>query len=508
MFSPSTIQPVCHQGAAIRMTQLAIVAVLSMLGLLYPALDMPPQWLVGPLCWAIVGMFLWSLWSWYQITNSLFDWYVIFLTAATVFNGGHAFLEVLNLNPRGVLDSQFSPEIVMRTLYIVLLSLAALHYGALAGAGRTSAREDEAGLEPTSPGTLTSMRLVGGTLLLIALPFTAMLLKDAIAVVLSGGYFALYQQQAATGLGAGPKVLAMFLIPGVMFLLAGNRESRATRFLLVGVVVTYAAINFFLGVRHEAALLLLAVAWLWYRQIRPFSMTLLMAGATAVVLVVFPLVAATREDRGSDRASINQLIDKYTTLENPAIAAVHEMGGSMMTVAHTINLVPSSHDFEWGAGYGYALLTLFPNLFWDIHPTIARKLPCDWLIWQVDPYTAELGGSLGYSFIAEAYLNLGWLGSPFVMILGGYVGGRVMRWVDRSRRADRAAMSAAVACFLVFYVRAELAVVLRGVMWYACFPYFAVVMLNYTQQALAHRRLSPGPQPELHLDVSRVTVQT
>jgi hypothetical protein len=205
---------------------------------------------------------------------------------------------------------------------------------------------------------------------------------------------------------------------------------------------------------------------------------------------------------------MNHLVEKYTSLENPAIAAVHEMGGSMMTVAHTINLVPASHDFEWGAGYGYALLTLFPNLFWKIHPTVARKIPSAWLIWQVDPYTAEQGGGLGYSFIAEAYLNFGWLGVPIVMLLGGYLVGRGVRWADRSRRADRIAMTAAAACFLVFYVRAELAVVLRGVMWYACFPYFAVVMLNYTQQALARRPHSPGPEAEPRLDVSKAAVQT
>ncbi len=508
MHSPSAIQPASVTGPAIRCTQLMIVAVLSVLGLLSRALHADPQVLIGPLCWSIVALFLWSVWSWCQVTRSLFDWYVIFLTAAFVFNGGHAFLEVLHLNERGVLDSEFSSETVMQTLYMVELSLAALHCGALAGIGRSWLHEDNAGPEPTPPETKTSMRLVGGGLLLIALPFTAMLLKDAVEIVLSGGYVALYQQKAPTGLGAGPKLLATFLIPGVMFLLSGSGESRAARWILVGVVLAYAAINFFLGVRHEAALLMLALAWLWYRQIRPFSMTLLLTGAATAVLVVFPLVAATREDSGSDRISFSHLVDMYTTLENPAIAAVHEMGGSMMTVAHTINLVPSTREFEWGAGYGYALLTLFPNLFWDIHPTIARKIPSDWLIWQVDPYIAEQGGGLGYSFIAEAYLNFGWLGLPFVMILGGYVGSRVVLWTDRSRRADRAAMTAAAACFLVFYVRAELAVVLRGVLWFACLPYCAVLILNHTQSALGHCRSAWKWQPGFQVDASNPKVPT
>ena len=63
MISQSTIQHACHAGAAIRLTQLMIVAMLSALGLLYPALHVDPQALVGPLCWSIVGLFLWSVWS-------------------------------------------------------------------------------------------------------------------------------------------------------------------------------------------------------------------------------------------------------------------------------------------------------------------------------------------------------------------------------------------------------------------------------------------------------------
>ena len=52
-------------------------------------------------------------------------------------------------------------------------------------------------------------------MLLISLPFTALVIRDEMAVVASAGYFALYQQQAATGLNAGPLVLSICFIPGV-----------------------------------------------------------------------------------------------------------------------------------------------------------------------------------------------------------------------------------------------------------------------------------------------------
>ncbi len=474
--------------AALRCAQLGILAVLAALGWLYPLLNVQPEILLGTQCWTIAGLYFWSVWSWYRVTHRLFDWYLIFLSAAYIFNAGHVFLEVLHLNEFGILDGEFSATTVMQTLYLVQLSLAALHWGALEGVGKLSPAAAGSYVMTVTPAeTLVSLRLVGCALLLIAAPFAAMLMIEAMQIVLSGGYFALYQQEMPTGLGAGPKVLSTFLIPGVLFLLAASRESRPLRLSAILIVLGYAAINFFLGVRHEAAVLLVAFAWLWDRQVRPLNITWLLAGGAFTVMVVFPLVAATRNVSGSDRISMEFLIDQFTTLENPAVAAVHEMGGSMNTVAHTLELVPSSHDFEWGAGYGYAWLTLFPNLFWDVHPSIARKIPSSWLIWEVDPYTAEQGGGLGYSFLAEAYLNFGWLGLVPVMIVFGYLGGKAVRWGDQHGHAERAALLAAAFSFLVFFVRAELAVVLRGVIWYAAVPYCAVRILTLTQHALGQR---------------------
>ena len=66
-----------------------------------------------------------------------------------------------------------------------------------------------------------------------------------------------------------------------------------------------------------------------------------------------------------------------------------------------------------------------PNLFWDIHPTIARGLACDWITETVDPFADLVGGGLGYSFIAEAYLNFGWFGVPIVTGIIGFLFGNL-----------------------------------------------------------------------------------
>lgn len=479
-------------GTVIRLFQLLIVASLVGIGLFYRALEIESADTIGVLCWGIVITYVWTVWSWYRVTGVLFDWYLIFVTAAFTFNGGQAFLEVAYLDNRGVLDGEFSADTLMKTLYLVLISLAALHLGALDGIGRSTRYKRNQFADTTTPQVLTSLRLVGTGLLIVSLPFTGMLLKEAISVVLSGGYFSLYQQKAATGVGAGPRVLATFIIPGVLFLLSASRHSRVLQSLAMATVVGYAAINVFLGVRHEAAALLMAFAWLWDRRIRPLNVPLVASCGAIILLVIFPLVAATRNSRGTDRASIAHLAEEFASIDNPVIAAIREMGGSMGTVAHTMTLVPATHEFEMGASYYYAFLTLFPNFFWELHPTIARKIPGAWLTWEVDPITAAEGGGLGYSFIAEAYLNFGWIGTPPLMILIGYLIGWAVRWADHHPRADRLAALATGACFFVFYVRAELAVILRGVAWYTCIPFIAVLLLTHAQYALRRR---PVPLP-------------
>jgi oligosaccharide repeat unit polymerase len=245
-----------------------------------------------------------------------------------------------------------------------------------------------------------------------------------------------------------------------------------------------------LGVRHEAAILILMLVWLWDRVVGHFNRGMLLAGATALVAVVFPLVAATRDSSGQDRTGINYLAQSYSTIQNPLVSTISEMGGSIRTIAYTIELVPRTRDFDYGESYGYAALTVFPNLFWSVHPTIAHELPSSWITWAVEPDTARQGGGLGYSFIAEAYLNFGYLGAPLLMLFGGYLGARFIVWACRGQRPDRLAFLACAASFAIFLARAESAVVFREVVWNSAIPFFAASIL-----ATRHRARYADPAP-------------
>jgi oligosaccharide repeat unit polymerase len=453
-------------------------------------LHIDPESVILPLCFLIAANLAWSLVSWLVLTGSYFDCYTIFLVVTNLFNAGGAFLELLGCNPEEFLGDHISSTTTMQTLFLVLASLVALHTGALWGIQGIERR----GGRTWRPSTvdLPSLRLVGAVMLVTSIPFAAIKILEELQIVMNDGYFALYQHEVATGFNSSYRVLASFLAPGVFFLFAGTR-SRRTRLFAAGVLAVYCASQLFLGVRHEAAILIVMMAWFWERLGGRLNRGMLIAGAAAMLAVVFPLVAATRNSSGQDRAGLNYLVESYSTIQNPLVSAISEMGGSMRTIAYTIELVPSTRNFDYGDSYAYALLTVFPNLFWKVHPTIAHELPSSWITWAVDPGTARQGGGLGYSFIAEAYLNFGYVGAPLLMLLGGYLAARFMVWACRGQRPDRLAFLACVASSAIFLARAESGVMFRELVWNSALPFLVASMLTARQRArCAHAALTNG----------------
>lgn len=459
------------QHKTVVLTHCFLMVVLLVAYFYCSGLELRAERIIYPGSVILVTLFVWELWSWKKLTGHVFDPYGLFLMAATVFNGGQAVLEVFHLNEEGILADRFSPQTIFNTLFLVTLGLASLHLGALISAMKRTTGVEGTATAPKNVSPQESIRLVGWLLLLISLPSAIILFRDAISIVLAGGYSALFENGAATGLEAGPRVLASFLVPAALFLLVGGKGTRSSIVVSVIVLLGYSSIQLFLGYRYHATMPVVAYVWLWHRYIRRIAFPTLLSAGAVVFFVVFPVVGLIRNTSGAERLSVNYLMKAFTSLENPGIAAISEMGGSMGTVSHTLDLVPNARDYDMGASYYYASLTLFPNLFWGIHPSIAHGTASKWLIWLVNPYIASRGGGLGFSIIAEAYLNFGWLGAPVVLGLIGFLYGKFVLWADRSYDPAKLAM---VACFFAFFTliaRGESALITRPLLWYALGPY-------------------------------------
>jgi hypothetical protein len=230
------------------------------------------------------------------------------------------------------------------------------------------------------------------------------------------------------------------------------------------------------------------------------SLRLGAAVAAVLLLVVFPAIREFRTAAGPERGSLSFFKEAYLSIENPAIATLDELGGTARTVADTVSLVPAVRPFDGGATYGYALLTLAPNAFWDIHPTIARGTASSWLMWTVDPLGAAAGGGIGFSPIAEGYLNAGIIGIALSMLLMGIWLARLDAWAAAS--PARIATVAALLAFILRWPRDESASMLRPMFWFCFAPYLlvmAIVMFEQKNGLIARTRAKLNDAPKCGL---------
>ncbi|HIK03582.1 MAG TPA: O-antigen polysaccharide polymerase Wzy family protein [Trichormus sp. M33_DOE_039] len=484
MNATKTVKPNTYDLVIIITIQCFLLIALILFRFLYEPFNYQPESLIYPFCCILCGLTIWSFWSWYLLTKSLFNPYTLFLLSAFLFNAGQAMLEIFHLNENGLgnwyltLDvPSLSSDTLLNTIFLVIIGFGAFHLGALISLATFKVKHP-------IQSTHTNDRycyVIGSRLLCISFLPAIVVLKETITYVMSSGYSSLYQQESATSFNAAPQVLADFIIPSSLFLLAGSKHKPQGRLISVSIIILYAIVRFFSGERNQAVMPLIALAWLWHQVIKPIPKTFLISIGSLILFIIFPLVAITRNTVGEDRLSIDFLLEAFSSIDNPFIASISEMGASMLTVAYTLQIVPRDREFQMGADYFYALFTLIPNIFGKLHPSVARGLPNHWLTEQLNPYTAAMGGSYGFSFIAEAYLNFGWIGTPITLGIIGFLYIKLMLWANTSCDHAKMAMLASFISFFLFYARAESAMVVRPLVWYSLIPYIGVCWLNNSE---------------------------
>ena len=432
--------------------------------------ESPHRW-ITILCYATALQFFMQLWSWKKVSGGLFDPYVVYLTAATLFNGGRTLLACL---PDNSFESSFPPSIALYGIYVVALALCSFHLGGLIAFASARVRPARARKTLAIPGA--TLRYVGGWLVLIAIVPMSILMKQAVTGVMRDGYgVALYTNEAATSFAATPSVLAAFLVPGAFLLLAGSAKRAGLRLTTAAIVGVYSGSLLFIGWRAAAISVAIAYVWLWHRCVRAIPRAAILS-LGALLLAIMPAVAAMRNLTGQDRISLDTFIQSVEDAK--AFSAIEEMGGTWGTVAHTVSLVPSERPFDYGASYGLAALTIFPNLFWNVHPALSHGSPETWLVRRVAPWSALRGGGLGFSFIAEAYLNFSLAGCVVIIGALGFLLARAVRWAESVGHPLAFALVASALTASLKYVRADSTELIRPLVWYSIGPYLLVLLLS------------------------------
>jgi oligosaccharide repeat unit polymerase len=431
-------------------------------------------------CGAFIFFTAWLLWSWRRLTGTCIDPYTLFLIAAVAFNDGQFILEALHLNEFGILDERFPEATIFKSLYLTASGLAALHLGAMIAWLRWGRLEHQ---RARSASTLLSIRMVGWCLIGVSIVPAILVINRDVGRVVASGYSTLYNLTPVVGYDRTEDELARFLIPGVLFLIAGaRRDSLATR-VSVSLMAVSSLKGLFLGGRAGALTGAVGYIWLFHRFIRRIPRVAMIVSVTLIV-VILPTIGAIRDTTGEQRTSVVLFFNTLISQANPVVSVIHEMGNSVRAIASTIQLVPDIRPFELGDTYLWATTTVFPNLFWAVHPGAVHTHLAQWLVQTVEPTTAAKGGGLGFSFIAEAYLNFGWLGTPLVLLVIGYLWGGLVVRVRASNDPLKMAMVAAMLAPILNFSRGEFSDCIRGLAWYGILP----VALALAANVLCRRR--------------------
>jgi oligosaccharide repeat unit polymerase len=445
-------------------------------------------------CGAFILFTGWLLWSWRRLTDNWLDPYTLFLIAAITFNGGQFILQALHLNEFGILDGRFGDSTIVKSIFLTVSGLAALHLGAVMAWLRYAA---QGGRLPCSLSTLKPTKVVGWCLIAVSIVPAVLVIDRDIGRVVEKGYAALYGFTPVIGYERAQDELAHFIVPGMLFLIAGSRpRSLAVRFSVV-LMAVYSLAGLFLGSRAGALTGAVGYIWLYHRLIRrvPAAAFVTLAG---LLVIILPTIGLIRNTTGEQRTTAALFVDAMLSQANPAVALIHEMGNSVRATASTIQLVPDIRSFEWGETYLWGTTTVFPNVFWSVHPAVAHTHLAEWLVQTVEPETAAKSGGLGFSFIAEAYLNFGWYGAPLSLLLLGYLWGGLVVRVEASKDPVRMAMLAAMLAPMLVFPRGESSDCIRGIVWYGVVPCLLTLATKtlYRSSGAQSRHSVPGREAQ------------
>ncbi len=238
---------------------------------------------------------------------------------------------------------------------------------------------------------------------------------------------------------------------------------------------------FLAGFRGPTLVQMMALFAVWVHKDGRTARRVAAASLLAAVILV-PVIKMSRNAE-ADGSEAKVRVDPLAVLE--------EAGGSLYPLVVTAESVEPGVERLWmGRSYVMGLKRIIPNVSTRWSAPDQRVLtPSAWATLHADQWTYEHGGGIGFSGIAEPYLNFGLAGVVSVFVLIGWVLRRWDHWL--CREPFRAALGAASFGCVLWTVRNDSIELFRV---------FALAGLTVLAAWLAarlgtRRQLAPPAQP-------------
>jgi len=264
-----------------------------------------------------------------------------------------------------------------------------------------------------------------------------------------------------------------------LYLSAAGASQRQLRvaFLCTGLWVS---MLFYLGFRGPALIAGLIVYAIALRKGIVFPKWVPWAVAAALLIAV-PMESSMREKPLNER-SVPASLGDMNVLDGPA-----EMGTSIRPLVDTADLIgPGSYRF--GKTYLVGLEGVLPNLSLRWQPSPSQSIdelpPSHWITAIVEPWAYRNYGGIGFSAVAEPYMNFGTPGVIVFFLVLGFLLGRLERISIRSAYA--LASWALVLGSLLWTTRNDFSSFFRPAIW----GFLCLGLIRYSSRASSMPSLS------------------
>ena len=361
---------------------------------------------------AVVQLLI-TLYSWYKISGVVIDAFSVFTIVFYCFNLSQPILETLGLSVefRQLWGGGYgtSNNSYFSAVYFSMASALFFHIGALI-AHKGSSSGSLLYNDVDNSYIISSIRKAAFVFSLFSAPFYIYNLVKSIAIVQVFGYQGLYNIEYTSRVFA---ILGDMFTPAMIALFTTSMLD-GYRVKLVGVLVDALIFlpPFILGGKANA-MIVLAIVYIIIASIKKVNLKRLVLGAVLILgmLYISNIITSTRIEGGRSVAILQEASKES---ESPIISTIQEMGWSMYPLVLTMESVPYYKDYSYGASYFWAVVSLIPNLgFWSGEHPGKKNDPAQWL----NEKSGENYG-IGYSMVAGAYNELGYIGLLIMFLYG------------------------------------------------------------------------------------------
>jgi oligosaccharide repeat unit polymerase len=274
--------------------------------------------------------------------------------------------------------------------------------------------------------------------------------------------FRLVQERNSRWLGMGIVLVPMGLYS------AAAAATRKQLLYIIGVLGVWVTWQLYLGSRSGALIPAIAVSYVCAKKHFKISKRITIPIFLALMYLI-PLVSAVRLLTAPERLHLEYL------REAQPLSGIAEMGQSIWTLAETYRLIGAG-DFRYGMTYVEALKRVVPNISVSSEPGHELRTmdyensPAYWFVLMTAPWLLKEHLGLGFSSIAEAYMNFGAIGVVIVFSLLGLVLARIEAMAIRN--AYFLAGQTVILAPLLWTVRNDFTVFTRAAVWGCAFVFF------------------------------------